>query len=261
MHSGLFRFFRGQVISVATIAFMLVIFFTVAPASAQVLLDRAKLSQLPSSTHDIGLTFLSLAGVQPDFDELVKSSAAYKKKPDLAKETFLKTEKANLQAKYLALNPKTNRLTLRMGVKADFQRREDGTSDVTLRFPGDGMVYFPFYYAKYPIALLVNDIEMFQQFGLGADETTLFAAKLDITGEVTLFLDLIPLQADAKNPLKLDGKLQYPLLTKIAVIALLNNKGEQIWGWESMVSVKKDSPLAAPPTSTLSLKPITSRGR
>ena len=201
--------------------------------------DRARAITPASTVDEVGLTFLRLAGIQPDFNQLALKASQVRRINPSELDSFLKNEAFRLQAKYTAFNPKKDILVLRLEVNLSFFKKEDKTSTLKINFPTKGLVYFPYYYADYPIAFIINDLESFQDMVLAEDETAIAAAHLGASGKATLMLEINPITADAKTPMKLDRMLQYPLLGNISYIGLLNAQAQHIWAWETPESAKR----------------------
>lgn len=201
--------------------------------------DRARAITPASTVDEVGLTFMHLAGIKPDFKQLALKAMQIRQIKPNEIDTFLKNEAFRLQAKYTAFNPKKDILILRIDVGVSFFRKEDKTSTLKIKFPTEGILYFPYYYADYPIAFIINDLESFQDMALGEEETAIASAHLDPSGKATLMLEINPVTADAKTPLKLDRMMQYPLLGKISFVGLLNERAQHIWAWETPESAKR----------------------
>lgn len=207
--------------------------------------SKERMMTPPSTTEDIGLSFMKLANVKPDFEELAKQGALYKNAAPYELEEVAKKESLRIQAKYLQFNPGRSVLSMRIPMAVDFKRLDVGGSQLKIKFPPATMTYFPVFYGGYPMAVLVNGIENFFDMTLDDEETRFVVARLGMNGQTTLLLELVPLAADAKSPVRLDEMNQYPLLCDIAYIGLLNDTAEQIWAWENpkYAAMKKQNPL------------------
>lgn len=204
------------------------------PARAEVIeVDKERLYGLPSTEEDVALSFLKMAKVaKPEFDQLILKTDKYKMLDEKDKSTFLETEVLRLKARYLAINPETSNLLLRVAVKAYFIDSPEGQQGLLqIKFPSEGMAYFPFYYGGLPVALIPDGIENFQSVLLSETEKDIVASTLDPVPEATLILDLQPVSADIRHPMMLDGAKQFPLLCKITYIGLHNRDTNQVWAW------------------------------
>ncbi|OIN85622.1 MAG: hypothetical protein AUJ12_08745 [Alphaproteobacteria bacterium CG1_02_46_17] len=209
---------------------------TVTSAKAEVIdIDKQKLFDFPSTDEDVGLTLLKLAKVRdPEFAKLVVRTETYKTMAPEMRAGFLQTETPRLAGKYATINPQEEGVLIRLGVKVYFK---DGLQDnppiLTIQFPSSGLIYFPYFYAGIPIAVIPNGIENFTTIVLSEDERNIVNATLDPSPEATLVLSLKPVGADIKSPMMLDGEKQLPLLCEISYIGVHNRNTDQVWAWGS----------------------------
>lgn len=195
--------------------------------------DRQLILTKASSTDDVGIAFLKMSNNFPDFNVVVENSATYKKLDPLAQKDYKTKEVAKLQASFLEFSPKKTPLVIRVGVKALYNRAKDGTATLDIVPPSQGQLYFPFYFANYPIAMIVDGIELFQHIDLTKEEAAIVYSTLGLDGAATLLLQVYPVAADDKKHIMLDKIPQYPLLSEIGYIGLINTRAEQIWAWGS----------------------------
>ena len=195
--------------------------------------DHKLLLKKASSVGEVGAAFLKLTNNYPDFNVIVESYPEYRKSNALARAAFKEKEVQKLQNAFVGFSAGKTPLIVRAGVKINFKLSVDGTAVLDFYPPEKGQLYFPFVFAKYPIALIINDIEIFQSIALTKEESKMAQRKLPTSWNATLLLELLPLAADDKTPIVLDNISQYPMLSEISYIALLNDQGEQIWGLAS----------------------------
>ena len=163
----------------------------------------------------------------------------------MAQAEFLASEKIRLQTRFAGIDPRSDILVIRAGMNTIFDRKEDGTATLKLGYPKNSIFYFPYYYGGYPIALFINGIEVFEEISLTQAEAADVGLYIPSNGSVTMLLELKARAVDIKKPVKLDGLRQYPLLTDIAYIGLINSKGEQVWAWQTKEQAQKaNNPLA-----------------
>lgn len=217
--------------------------FKTTAASAEVVeIDKTRIFEFPSTSEDVGLTFLKVAGVQnPNFADIIKISEGYKSVSVELRDDVLKDNVARISAKYSALDPATEGLLIKLAVKVYYKDEgKDGLSTLEIHYPSKGMVYFPFVYGGMSIAVIPDSIEMFNEILLSPDEKNIVKATIDATTDATLILDLQPVSADFKTPLMLDGEKQYPLLCKIGYIGIHNRNGGQVWAWATKKSLTQE---------------------
>lgn len=201
--------------------------------SQRVPYDRTLITRLPSSIEDVGIAFLKTADNFPDFNKVVEESDSYKNLSPLAQQDYLAKTVNRLQNNFMAFQPKKTDLIIRVKVNMIFQKLENGESVLKLRtFPTDP-IYFPFYFAKYPIAVIIKDMESFREMRLSKEDTDIVYSRLSLSGDATLLLQLYPIAANDTKPVILDNIPQFPLLTEIGYIGLLNARTEQIWAWKN----------------------------
>jgi hypothetical protein len=195
--------------------------------------DRELIARKASTNDDVGIAFLKTASNFPDFGKIVEKSEAYIKLDPLAQSDFKAKMVESLQGKYLSFQPGKSDLIIRLKVDILFGRDPDGKGKISFRTFKTDPIYFPFFFADYPIALIINDFEMFREIHLDKLEAELVYNRLSLDGFATMLLQVHPIAADDKTPIDLDGIPQYPLLAEIGYIGLLNNSAEQIWAWEN----------------------------
>lgn len=203
--------------------------------------DRALMSRLPSTTEDVGTAFLKTADNFPDFGKIIEDSDAYKKLNPLAQQDYKVKMVNKLQTSFMTFQPKKSDLIIRVKVNVMFNKLPTGEGVLTLRTFPDDPVYFPFTFAKYPIALIAKGMENFHEMRLDKADTDIIDSRLSLSGDATLLLQLYPIAANDTKPIILDNVPQYPLLAEIGYIGLLNSRAEQIWGWRNEKLVGKKS--------------------
>ncbi len=207
------------------------------PAAAEqverVTYDRQLITRKASTNDEIGIAFLKTANNFPDFNKVVEMSDAYKSLDPLAQKDFLYKSAAKLQTSYLSFLPRKSDLIIRAKANVLFQKLRNGESILKLNGFDDDPIYFPFYFAGYPIALIIKDMEMFKNITLTKEETNMVYRRLTLSGDITLLLQIVPVAADDTKAMKLDNIDQYPMLAEIAYIGMLNDKTEQIWAWRN----------------------------
>ncbi len=227
--SGFRNLVLSGIIAITTICLPIL----AAQADDRVPYDRALMTKLPSTNDDIGIAFLKMSNNFPDFGAVVKDSDTYKALNPLAQEDYLTKASGRLQNNFLLFSPKKTDLIIRMKVNVLFNKLDNGEGVLKIRtFPTDP-VYFPFYFAKYPIALIVKDMELFRELHLDKADTDIVYSRLSLSGDATLLLQLYAVAANDKKTVMLDNIPQYPLLTEIGYIGLWNAKAEQIWAWRN----------------------------
>ena len=202
-------------------------------AEERVSYDRKLIMRLPSSVDDIGIAFLKTADNFPDFNKVIQASEAYKKLDPAEQPDYLNKLASRYQAAYLAYSPRKSDVILRVKVNAQFKRMADGGATLDILALTKAPVYFPFQFLNYPIALLIKDIEVFQKISLTKEEADIVYGRLALNGDATLLLQVVPVAADDRKTMTLDNIPQYPLLSEIAYIGLLNRNAEQIWAWKN----------------------------
>lgn len=204
------------------------------PANAQTVpYDRNLILKLPSTNDEIGIAFLKTAANFPDFAKVVEDSETYKKMNPLAQQDYVAKMTQKLQSSYASFVPGKTDLIVRMEVSTLFEKLKNEEGIIKIRtFPNDP-VYFPFYFAKYPIAMILKDMEQFREIRMNSVETAIANSRLAISGNATLLLQLYTIAADDRKAIMLDNIPQYPLLVEIGYIGLLNRQGEQIWAWRN----------------------------
>jgi len=202
-------------------------------AADRVELDRKLLVRPGSTVEEVGVAFLKVSESLPDFNKIVTESESYKSLDTLAQKDFLAKNVIKLQKEFLDFSPKKSDLIIRMKVNTFFNRTPDGLGKLEVRTFKQDPIYFPFYFANYPIALIPKDMELFKNIELSEDETNIVYSRLALDGAATLLLQLYPIAANDTKPVIFDNIPQYPMLTEIGYIGFLNRKGEQIWAWQN----------------------------
>lgn len=206
----------------------------------RVSVDRQLLARKASTNDEVGIAFLKMANNFPDFKKIVEMSDAYKDLDPLAQKDFQTKMVSNIQNSYLAFSPGKSDLIIRLKANVLFQKLANGEGVLKIRTFKEDPVYFPFYYGGYPIALIIKDMEMFKQITLSTEETDMVYNRLSLSGDVTLLLQIYPIAADDQKPIKLDDIEQYPMLSEIGYIGMINEQTEQIWAWRNTKYGKKN---------------------
>lgn len=188
----------------------------------------------PSTTEEVTLLFLKMAKLRDiEMSELVMKSERYRKTPQAEQPVYLQSEVNRLSREFSIINPLTSNIVVRVPVKAYFKNDLKGGASLTIKYPSQGLIYFPYYYGGLPIAVIVNGIENFQTIALSEEERQAVVATFTLDGSATLVMDLKPLSADIRNPMTLDNQKQFPFLCDIGYIGLLNNQTDEIWSWSA----------------------------
>lgn len=208
---------------------------TAFPASAEFIkYDKERLMTYPTTSEDVVLDLIKLAKIQsPEFEKMIVRTDKYRATPDGEKAGYLQDEMLRLNKKFLTLDPQKKGILVRVGVKVYFENMPDRPPSLTIKFPSEGLIYFPYYYGGLPVALLVNGIEDFQKIALTEEERQQVASVINATTDATLVLDLKPVGASVSKPLTIDGEQQFPLLCDISYIGIHNRESDQVWAWQS----------------------------
>lgn len=202
-------------------------------------IDRQLMARLASTNDEVGIAFLKTANNFPDFSKIVEMSDDYKELDPLAQKDFLTKKVSQIQNSYLAFAPQKSDLIIRLKANVLFQRLANGESILKLRTFKEDPVYFPFYFGGYPIALIIKDMDMFRNITLSKEETDIVYSRLSLSGDVTLLLQIYPIAANDEKPMMLDNIEQYPMLSEIGYIGMLNDKSDQVWAWRNAKYGKK----------------------
>ncbi len=195
--------------------------------------DRALMAKLPSTNDEIGIAFLKMAGNFPEFTKVVAESATFKNMNTLAQQDYQAKMAGKLQSSYVAFSPTKSDIIIRLKVNALFKKFANGEGQLKIRTFKTDPVYFPFYFANYPIALIIKDMENFRDIRLSKEDTAIVYSRMALSGDVTMLLQLYAVAANDTKPMVLDNIPQYPLLTEIGYIGLLNSQAEQVWAWRN----------------------------
>lgn len=225
--------FKNLILGGVTLLLCFFFSFSVAHAGDRVPYDQELITRLPSSNEDIGIAFLKTTNNFPDFGLIVKETEAYKKLNPVAQENYVSKATGRLQNNFIGFSPQKSDLIIRVKVNVLFEKLANGEGVMKIRTFPDDPVYFPFYFAKYPIALIIKDMELFRELRLDKADTDIVYSRLSLSGDATLLLQLYVLAADDQKPMILDNIPQYPLLAEIGYIGLLNGRAEQIWAWRN----------------------------
>jgi hypothetical protein len=201
--------------------------------------DRQLVAKKSSTNDEVGVAFLKTANNYPDFNKIVASTDAYKSLDPLAQKDFQSKMVGKLQNSYLAFSPQNSDLIIRVKADVLFTKLPNGEGSLKMRTLLEDPVYFPFYFGGYPIALIIKDMEAFRNLSLSKQETDMVYTRLSLDGSVTLLLQVYPIAADDTSRITLDNIEQYPLLSEIGYIGMLNDQAEQIWAWRNSKYVNK----------------------
>lgn len=199
--------------------------------------NRDLITRKSSTVSEIGIAFMKLSNNYPDLTKIISESKGYTNLANdpVAQQAYLLRESEKLQASYLAFLPKKSSLVTRFAVKVEYKQDKKLGSTLVVKTNNEKKVplYLPVNFNHYPIAMLFDQIELFQTIPLSMNEERMVIARMPMDGALTLLLEVFPIASDDKHPITYDGLPQYPLLTRIGYIGLINNRGEQVWAWAS----------------------------
>ena len=192
--------------------------------------SQAQTGVEPSSGEDVAIAFFKTAGTNPDFDKWAKGGQAFKKIAPARASDFLFDEKQRLMRlwqKYDSVDPiidVTSNVLIELKTTAD----EEGNQFywMYLSFGNDDVVYFPYEYQEYKIAVIPQMIEtlMIQQIQKEQYDLMLAEFQNKTSGEAKLSLQLKPVKAYIHQPYKIDGQEQWALLTDIATMSIKSHQ-------------------------------------
>jgi hypothetical protein len=181
----------------------------------------------PTSSRDVGVLFFRMAGIAPDFAQLLPLDAAITRLPEEERAKAIEKDKLSLDVQYANLEPKKTQIVIRSAVRVWPSHGDQ--QGLKVEFPKTDMLYFPYNAFGQDIAIIPNALDSYAYIPQDTTESRISRSKLDLGGAATLVLVLQPIAADMKTPVVLDNLPQWPLLTEIAFFGIYNKRMQAIW--------------------------------
>lgn len=194
----------------------------------------SSLLSLPTPSKTVYLLFTKMAKRDFNAGNIITSMQAYKSaSPDMRLQ-MLTAQKAPLEAEYAGIDPKTQIVVIRTAVNihAELSPRPGLRVNLNSADKAPASIYFPYTYADMNIALIPDRLEAFVDIPLKVPEATAAAAKIR-DNAATMVIEMVPLSADARSPMALDGLDQWLLMTRIVSVAYYNQSMDTIWQWQA----------------------------
>lgn len=216
---------------------LLLILFFAAPAWAQNLVTT------PASTgEEVGFTFYKLARAVPDYPTMVRESDAYKAAAAALKQATEDQLALEMRLRFTNFNADGRFITIRTAVK--MKASVGVPTGLNVDFgndPGKGPLYFPYQFGPQIIALVANGIENYSHIRMSPIEASHASRKID-AGAVTMVLQVLPTQVDAKQPLQIESDMPvWLMLGEIAQLVFFNDNAEVVWMYQAPWLEKKDT--------------------
>lgn len=214
----------------------------------------------PSTAQDVGLLFYRMTNQTPPYDLWIKDRPGFDKLAPMDQDKFAATELPRLEREFISTAPETTPIVVRSAVKLRIEavkRAGPGSlpkNVLRIDYPVSGNVYFPYPLPERTIAVIPNGIELYREIPLTEDEAKAIRARLDINGNATLVLEIVPRMADGTKPMKLDGIDQWLMFGELGYIALYNNYIDLLWSYQAPSYTLKGQ------DTLLNLRPDQTRG-
>ena len=195
---------------------------------------RAQKAYEPSPAYEFALTYHKLAGTRPDFQAIAKKSPDYKNAGEREEAKLLKQISQRLRTEFQEMETEKQLLTLRTKLHMEVKRPTDSDKAIlNLKLPGNKPLYFPMQPGKRKIAIIMRDFTRFREIALEHFKANYIDSLASSSEDIIMYLQLKPVDADAKQPIKLDGIEQWPLLTRIGRFGLYTRDKETIWEYKA----------------------------
>jgi hypothetical protein len=193
----------------------------------------------PSRSNDVGMMFYKLIGSVPVFEDWIKAAPHYQGMTPRDQAEYLVSETARLQQAFAALNIEKTAIVIRTALKVEIISRPpkmpgDPVSHVLrLDLPPNNEVYFPYKVGDQMIAVIPNGVDLYREIPLTPAEAIAIKNRLDITGLVTLVLEIPPKMADGSAPVLLNNVPQWLLIGEIGFLGIYNSSTDVLWSYQA----------------------------
>ncbi len=195
--------------------------------------EKSSLLIPPSTSRTVYLLFLKMTGKALDAETAIRSTEAFRKAPGDEQSRMIMTLKPAMEAEFAEIDKDREVIVIRSGVymkavNAPYTGLEARFMQQTLP---TNSIYFPYSYGGINIALIPDKLEPFLNIPMKAADTNAAALKIS-NGAATIVIEMIPLSADPRSAMKLDGIDQWLLMTKIVGVSYYNQNMQTIWSWQ-----------------------------
>jgi len=206
---------------------------------------NAQLNSATSTAEDIALFFYKTGNATPNFRLWAKESDDYAKQPVARREGYIVDHMIELSSKYQNIDIKEDLITIKMPVNLFIEMNKDEpitnevnelgealTARLAIRFNGaENLDYFPYIFLDQKIAVIPNNLKEFQNVNISERDFELIkqANQFNHRRYYDGVFELKARTVDLTQPHNLDGANQWIFRTDIAVLSVLNKRGNVVW--------------------------------
>ena len=196
--------------------------------------DKSSLLMLPTKSKTVYLLFLKMTGKALNAESAIRTTEAFKKASGDEQSRMLLTQKPALQTEFNDIDPQRQVVVIRSGVnlKANLSPNPGLKASLSAQSKPASSIYFPYSWGGTNIALIPDKLEPFLDIPLKTTEAMAAAAKIT-NGSATIVIEMLPLSADPRSAMKLDGLDQWLLMTRIVSVAYYSDTMQTIWQWQA----------------------------
>ena len=207
------------------------LFLVTCPLQAQ---ENSSLLLLPTKSKTIYLLYLKMTGQQLNADFAIRNSEAFQKASGSEQSQMIMAQKIPLESEFAHIDPQKQVVVIRSRVNVKVSLAPNAGIKASFTNPPKPVssIYFPYSWAGTNIALIPDKLEPFLDIPLKPSEATAAMAKVN-SGMATIVIEMLPLSADGRSQMPLDGIPQWLLMTKIVSVSYYNENMQSIWQWQA----------------------------
>ncbi|PZP53615.1 MAG: hypothetical protein DI586_10820 [Micavibrio aeruginosavorus] len=195
--------------------------------------EKSSLLIPPTNSRTVYLLFMKMTGKPFNAESVIRGSEAFRAAPGDEQSRMISTMKPALETEFASLDKDSQVLVIRSGV---YMRNVTSPyigleAKFVQQTKSADSIYFPYTYGGINIALIPDKLEPFLNIPMKAAEANAAALKI-ISGAATIVIEMIPLSADPRSAMRLDGIDQWLLMTKIVAVSYYNQNMQTIWKWQ-----------------------------
>lgn len=201
------------------------------PLQAQ---EKSSLLLMPSKSKTIYLLYLKMTGQRLNADAAIRQTEIFRKATGEEQNRMIASEKIPLETEFTNIDPKKQVIVIRSSVNLKTSLAPNSRLQASFTTPPRpaSSIYFPYNWGGLNIALIPDRLEPFLDIPLKPSEATSAISKIT-GGTATIVIEMLPLSADARSQMTLDGVPQWLLMTRIVAVSYYNETMQTIWHWKS----------------------------
>lgn len=215
---------------------------------------RAQLGEY-SVSELTGFAFYGMAKVEPDFHSWIVNSERYLDADVAERQIMLRMDQDRLSSGFDSYKPREMPIELSIRAKMKMPSpniinkmiKDTGRVQIPIRVADNKGAFFAIPVGEIWVALIPKDFESFLTVDLGPAELNELKARLknsnadaEDSSDITISMDLVPLQIDTKSPIQAEGFYLWTMMAEITSFDIWShNKKRLLWSYSKKGYVSK----------------------